>query len=35
MTPLKNVKTIDERIQAEYAPKFRSPTGTDIGNAGY
>lgn len=26
-----NVKIIDERIQAEYAPKFRSPTGQILG----
>jgi len=27
----KNVKTIDDRIQAEYAPKFRSPSGHILG----
>ena len=31
MILLKNVKTIDDRIQAEYAPKFRSPSGHILG----
>jgi type II secretory pathway component GspD/PulD (secretin) len=26
-----NIKTIDDRIQAEYAPKFRSPSGQVLG----
>ena len=26
-----NIKTIDDRIQGEYAPKFRSPSGQVLG----
>ena len=27
----KNIQAIDERIDAEYAPKFRSPSGRILG----